>query len=84
MGKTHIKDATVINEGQVQQASVLIDNEVIEGIYVSNIPDADTIVDAKGCWLMPGVIDDHVHLRDPGLTHKADMKQKVVLRLRAE
>ena len=73
MGKTLIKDATVINEGQVQQASVLIDNEVIEGIYVSNIPDADTIVDAKGCWLMPGVIDDHVHFRDPGLTHKADM-----------
>ena len=73
MGTTLIKDASVVNEGRVQKASVLIEDEVIAGIYTSNAPDADNIIDANGCWLLPGAIDDHVHFRDPGLTHKADM-----------
>lgn len=76
MGTTLIKDATVINEGQVQKASVLIEDEIIAGVYTpneSNIPEADNFIDAAGRWLMPGAIDDHVHFRDPGLTHKADM-----------
>ena len=63
----------VVNEGQVQRASVLIQNETIAGIFVSDAPSADTVIDATGKWLLPGVIDDHVHFRDPGLTHKADM-----------
>jgi len=73
MIRTLIKDAMVVNEGQVQRASVLIDNETIAGIFESDAPQADTIIDAAGKWLLPGVIDDHVHFRDPGLTHKADM-----------
>lgn len=73
MSRILIKDATVINEGQVQKASVLIENEVIAGIYTSNAPNADSVIDANGYWLLPGAIDDHVHFRDPGLTHKADM-----------
>lgn len=73
MGRTLIKNAMVVNEGRVQQASVLIENETIEGVYTSHIPQADTVIDASGKWLLPGVIDDHVHFRDPGLTHKADM-----------
>ena len=73
MSTTLIRDAKVINEGQVQQASVLIDDELIEGIYTYDAPAADTVIDAQGRWLMPGAIDDHVHFRDPGLTHKADM-----------
>ena len=63
----------VVNEGQVLKASVLIENETIAGIFTSNAPKADTVIDAIGKWLLPGVIDDHVHFRDPGLTHKADM-----------
>ena len=73
MSRTLIKDAMVVNEGQMQRASVLIENETIAGIFTSDAPQADTVIDAAGMWLLPGVIDDHVHFRDPGLTHKADM-----------
>ena len=73
MSRTLIKDAMVVNEGQVQRASVLIENDTIAGIFTSDAPTADTVIDAAGKWLLPGVIDDHVHFRDPGLTHKADM-----------
>lgn len=73
MGRTLIKDAMVVNEGQVQRASVLIENDTIAGIFTSDVPKADAVIDAAGKWLLPGVIDDHVHFRDPGLTHKADM-----------
>ena len=74
MSRTLIKDAMVVNEGLVQRASVLIDNEIIAGIYLSDeTPQADTVINADGKWLLPGIIDDHVHFRDPGLTHKADM-----------
>ena len=74
MSRTLIRNAMVVNEGLVQKASVLIENETIAGIFVSDdCPKADTVIDASGKWLLPGVIDDHVHFRDPGLTHKADM-----------
>lgn len=73
MSRTLIKDAMVVNEGQVQRASVLIENDTIAGIFTSDAPTADTVIDAAGKWLLPGIIDDHVHFRDPGLTHKADM-----------
>ena len=76
MSSTLIKDATVINEGRMQTASVLIQDEVIAGIYTSNPPSAQTTIDAQGRYLLPGVIDDHVHFRDPGLTHKADMESE--------
>lgn len=73
MSTTLICNASIINEGQVRKASVLIENETIAGVYTSQLPKADTVIDAEGKWLLPGVIDDHVHFRDPGLTHKADM-----------
>ena len=73
MSRTLIKDAMVVNEGLVQRASVFIEDETIAGIFESDAPQADTVIDAAGKWLLPGVIDDHVHFRDPGLTHKADM-----------
>ena len=77
MSRTLIKNAMVINEGLVQRASVLIDNETIAGIFTTDeMPQADSIIDATGKWLLPGVIDDHVHFRDPGLTHKADMESE--------
>ena len=73
MGRTLIKDAMVVNEGKVQRASVLIENDTIAGIFTSDAPTTDTVIEAAGKWLLPGIIDDHVHFRDPGLTHKADM-----------
>lgn len=71
--KTLIKNATLINKSQQQQASVLIDGETIVGILSPNEKiEADFTIDATGQFLIPGVIDTHVHFRDPGLTHKAD------------
>lgn len=73
--KTLIKNAFIVNEGEQYTGSVLIENDKIATIYRgdSDNIDAEHIIDATGCYLLPGAIDDHVHFRDPGLTHKADM-----------
>jgi dihydroorotase len=76
--KTLIKDATIVNEGIKFKGSVLIDGERITKIFPYKIPsdfdltDAD-VVDATGLYLVPGIIDDQVHFREPGLTHKGDL-----------
>jgi len=71
-----IKNATLINEDRTYRASVVVDGqfikEIIEGNELPSIP-CDEVVDAEGMWLLPGVIDDQVHFREPGLTHKADL-----------
>lgn len=73
---TLIHQATIVNEGEQYIGSVLIDGNhiaaIIRGTDIVGIT-ADHIIDAKGKYLIPGCIDDHVHFRDPGLTHKADM-----------
>ena len=76
--KTLIKDATIVNEGLKFKGSVLIDGEKIEKIFPHTIPaDFDTshteVIDANGLLLIPGVIDDQVHFREPGLTHKGEI-----------
>lgn len=74
---TLIYNATIINEGQSFTGSVLIENDSIKKIYKENVPDEirnnSQIVDATDLWLIPGVIDDQVHFREPGLTHKGDI-----------
>lgn len=73
--KTLIKNATIVNEGQSFFGSILIDNDIIADIIsddaIGTCTDADEVVDALGCIVMPGVIDTHVHFREPGLEHKA-------------
>lgn len=75
--RTLIKNAQIINEGNIFKGSVLICDEIIEKVYGMeenySLPDATTIIDADGLWLIPGVIDDQVHFREPGLTHKGDI-----------
>ena len=74
--KTLIFGGKVVNEGKVITASVVVDNDTITDIIEgTDTPRGsyDQIVDATGCFVLPGVIDDHVHFRDPGLTQKADM-----------
>ena len=76
--KTLIKDATIVNEGLKFKGSVLIDGEKIEKVFPHTIPaDFDTshteVIDATGLLLIPGVIDDQVHFREPGLTHKGEI-----------
>ena len=73
-----IQQATLVNEGEQYQASVLIENGRIEHIKRDGLilaPHAQ-VVEAQGQWLLPGVIDDHVHMREPGLTHKATMESE--------
>ena len=73
---TLIHQATIVNEGQQFIGSILIKDQriaaIIRGTDVTGLT-ANHIIDAKGQYLIPGCIDDHVHFRDPGLTHKADM-----------
>ena len=72
-----IKNATIINEGRIFTGSVLVDGELIKAVYENNeLPEfveGIDVVDAAGMMLLPGVIDDQVHFREPGLTHKGDI-----------
>ena len=71
---TLILNAQVVNENQVQYLDVIIENGHIKKIErdLQHV-QADRVIDAKGLFLMPGVIDDQVHFREPGLTHKASI-----------
>ncbi len=69
--KTLIKNATVVNELKVQKMDVLIENDRILKLGDLEASEADRVIDAEGKYLLPGVIDDQVHFREPGLTHKA-------------
>jgi dihydroorotase len=70
--KTLIVNANIVNEGKVFQGDVLIKDQFIENIGKNISSDsADQVIDARGKFLLPGVIDDQVHFREPGLTHKA-------------
>lgn len=73
--KTLIKNALIVNEGRSFKGYLLIDDDCIADIQDNQEyrGDYDTVVDASGCFVLPGIIDDHVHFRDPGLTHKADI-----------
>ncbi len=72
--KTLIRNANIVNEGKVFQGHVLIDNNIISKIseYEINVK-ADKVIDAKDNYLFPGCIDDQVHFREPGLTHKGEI-----------
>ena len=78
---TLIHGGTIVNEGRTFNGSLVIENEkitqIIEGHHVvgdRKSPTAfDKVIDASGCFVLPGVIDDHVHFREPGLTEKADI-----------
>ena len=73
--KILIKNGRIIDpDGKMDQvADLLIENDKIAAVGEKMNEEADRIVDAEGCYVMPGLIDMHVHLRDPGLTHKEDI-----------
>jgi len=74
MKKTLIKNAKIINEGEIIVGDVLIENQFIVKVgNTDTISDDTRIIDALGKYLLPGVIDDQVHFREPGLTHKANI-----------
>jgi len=68
-----IVNANIVNEGQVAQGDVLIKNGRIEMIGTRIETSADQVIDANGNYLLPGLIDDQVHFREPGLVHKAEI-----------
>ena len=75
MGATLIKDIQVVNEGRVFSSDVLIKNDRIEKIapVIDGLSSDYKEVSGSGLHLFPGIIDDQVHFREPGLTHKADI-----------
>ncbi|WP_347050865.1 dihydroorotase [Flavobacterium olei] len=78
MKRILIKNAKIVNEGTIFEGDVLIENDLIVEIADSiSLKSSDCIViDAEGNYLMPGAIDDQVHFREPGLTHKGDIESE--------
>ncbi len=77
MKRTLIHNAIIVNDGVKKQGSVLIEDGMIAQVLTDGKPltlPYTKFIDATGCYLLPGVIDEHVHFRDPGLTHKADIR----------
>ena len=70
MSKYLIKNGTIVNENTIQVADILVDNNVILKIDKSISDSNATVIDASGKYIFPGIIDDQVHFREPGLTHK--------------
>ncbi len=76
MSSVLIQDATIINEGMTFRGDLLIEGEIISAIGdlgQLKIQGGTEIINASGLFLIPGIIDDHVHFRDPGLTQKGDI-----------
>ncbi|MBF6607955.1 MAG: dihydroorotase [Flavobacterium sp.] len=75
MDRVLIKNAKIVNEGSIFEGDVLIENEYIVeiGENISAKSSTTKVIDAEGNYLLPGVIDDQVHFREPGLTHKGDI-----------
>ncbi len=77
--RTIIEGGKIVNEGRTFEGSVIIDNDHISDIAEGKTTPRghyDKHVDATGCYVIPGVIDDHVHFREPGLTRKADIESE--------
>ncbi len=78
MGRIAITNALIINEGKQQKGNLIINDGLIEHISFENSSSIskfkpERVIDAEGLLLLPGVIDDQVHFREPGLTHKGDI-----------
>jgi len=75
---TLIKNAKIVNEGEIFEGDLLVENGIIAEIGESISPKSPSmrIIDAEGNYLIPGAIDDQVHFREPGLTHKGDLESE--------
>ena len=74
--RTIIENGTIVNEGKSFIGSIVINEDRIEQVIVGETTPRDNYdnrVDATGCLVLPGIIDEHVHFREPGLTRKADI-----------
>lgn len=71
-----IRNARLVNRGMIHEADLLIRNGRIDKIASGINVGADTVLDVRGCAVIPGIIDDQVHFREPGLTYKADIRSE--------
>ena len=72
--RTVIQGGTIVNEGKTFDGAIVIEDGKIIAVAGEYPPDSsDEVIDASGCFVLPGIIDDHVHFREPGLTEKADI-----------
>ncbi len=72
--KIILQNANIVNEGKISKNDLLINDDIIEKISDNIIPIGnEKLIDIKGCFLLPGIIDDQVHFREPGLTHKGSI-----------
>ena len=72
-----VKGGRIVNEGRIFDGSVVIeDGNIIDITKQQPESSFDEIIDASGCYVLPGLIDDHVHFREPGLTEKADIESE--------
>ena len=77
--KTLIENAIIVSDGRSFSGTIVIENDRISEItdkQTTALWHADQTVDATGCFVLPGIIDDHVHFREPGLTRKADIESE--------
>ncbi len=76
--RTLIKNARIVNEGLIFEGDILIEGEYIKDISnsISAKSSQDSVIDVEGCYVFPGVIDDQVHFREPGLTHKGTIESE--------
>ncbi len=78
--RTLIKGGCIVNEGRTFEGAIIIEGErivdVIDGKDIPQESSFTSVVDAKGCYVLPGIIDTHVHFREPGMTEKADIESE--------
>ena len=79
MCRTIITNGTIVNDGEHFIGSITIKGEFIESVIKGKLPenivyDTDRIIDASGKWILPGVIDDQVHFREPGFSYKETIR----------
>lgn len=77
--KTFVTGGNIVNEGRCFKGAIVVeDGNIVEVLphpasQTQDLNSFDEVIDASGCYVLPGIIDDHVHFREPGLTQKADI-----------